>query len=151
MRLRYIAVDGGGRVRAGKGRNDRKRQSGVTRSSGSVQSGVRQPAEHGVETGGKYPAECSPPGAARGSASASHSGLEQALIAMMVSQQEGMQVLASQLQCIAQQQADNATALTRAMSSLEQSMVVIAANPREGPATERKVAEEFYICSDGEQ
>ena len=105
----------------------------------------------GSKPGRGYPAECSPAGAARGSASASHSGLEQALIAMMVSQQEGMQILASQLQCIAQRQADNATAFTRAMSSLEQSMVVIAAKPREGPATDRKVAEEFYICSEGEQ
>ena len=151
MRLRYIAVDGGGRVQARKGRNDRKRQSGVTRSSGSVQSGVRQPAEHGVETGGEYPAECSPPGAARGSASASHSGLEQALLAMIVSQQEGMQVLASQLQCIAQQQADNATALTRAMSSLEQSVVAVAGEPRRRPATERDIAQEFCICSEGER
>ena len=73
------------------------------------------------------------------------------MIAMMVSQQEGMQVLASQLQCIAQQQADNATALTRAMSSLEQSVVAVAGEPRRRPATERDVAQEFYICSEGER
>ena len=70
---------------------------------------------------------------------------------MMVSQQEGMQVLASQLQCIAQRQADNATALTRAMSSLEQSMVAIAGEPRRRLATEREIGQEFYICSEGEQ
>ena len=98
-----------------------------------------------------YPAECSPAGAARGSASVSHSGLAQALIAMMVSQQEGMQILASQLQCIAQRQADNATALTRAMSSLEQSMVAIAGEPRKRLATEREIGQEFYICSEGER
>ena len=81
----------------------------------------------------------------------SHSGLAQALIVMMVSQQEGMQILASQLQCIAQRQADNATALTRTMSSLEQSMVAIAGKPQMRPATEREIAREFYICSEGER
>ena len=55
MRFQCIAVDGGGRVQAGKGRNDRRRQSGITRSSESVQPGPRQPAEHGVETGEGVP------------------------------------------------------------------------------------------------
>ena len=166
MRLEYVAVDGGGPVQARKGGNGSRRQSVVTRSSESVRPGRRQPTERGVETGVGYPAECSPAGAARGSASVSRSGVEQALMAMMVSQQERMQLLAAQLRCMAdqqannvtalaramiRQQADNVTALTRAMSSLEQSMVVIAAKPREGPATDRKVAEEFYICSEGEQ
>ena len=55
MRFQCIAVDGGGRVQAGEGRNDRRGQSGASRSSEYVQTGPRQPAEHGVETGEGVP------------------------------------------------------------------------------------------------
>ena len=85
------------------------------------------------------------------------SSLEQALIAMMMSQQEGTQVLSSQLQSMAKQQADSTTALSRTMGSLQQSMMFIASvaessdqKPRKKPATKQEIAQKFHICSESE-
>ena len=76
---------------------------------------------------------------------------------MMKSQQEGTQVLSSQLQNMAKQQADSATALTQTMNSLQQSMGTIASvaessdrKPRKKPATKQEIAQDFHICSEDE-
>ena len=66
-------------------------------------------------------------------------------------------MLSSQLQIMAKQQTDSATALTQTMNSLQQSMVAIASvaessdrKPRKKPATKQEIVQEFHICSDSE-
>ena len=143
MRLQYITVDERNRAQAKKDRNKSSRKKpGTTSWSEWDQQRPKKPAEPELNTEGRCPTRTSPTSATRGSASSPQSGLEQALIAMMTSQQEGMQVLSSQLQCMAKQQADSATALAQTMSSLQQSMVDITGKPRKKPATQQEIAQD---------
>ena len=151
MRLQYITVDERSRAQARKDRNESRKKSGTTGWSEWAQQRPKKPTEPELNTEGRCPARTSPTSATRGSASSLQSGLEQALIAMMKSQQEGTQILSSQLQYMAKQQEDSATALTQTMSSLQQSMVAIAGRPRKKPATQQEIAQEFHICSGSER
>ena len=150
MRLQYITVDERSRAQAKKDRRKSRRKPGTTSWSEWDKQKPKQPAEPDLNTEGRYPTKTGPASATRGSASSSQSGLEQALVAMMQSQQEGMKVLSAQLQGMAQQQVDSTMAITRTMGSLQQSMVDFVGKPRKKPATQQDVAEEFHMCSETE-
>ena len=157
MRLQYITVEERNRAQVKKDFTESRKKSGSTGWSEWTQQRPRRTTEPELNTEGRSPARASPTSVTRRSASSSQSSLEQALIAMMKSQQEGTQVLSSQLQSLAKQQADSATALTQTMCFLQQSMVTMASvaessdrKPRKKPATKQEIAEEFHICSDNE-
>ena len=153
MRLQFLTVAERNQAQAMRASNESRKKSGSTGWSEWIQHGPKKPAEPELNTEGRSPTRTS----ARGSASSSLSNLEQALIAMMKSQQEGAQILSSQLQYMAKQQADSATTLSRAVGSLQQSMaagVSVAESsdrqPRKKPATKPEIAQEFHICSENE-
>ena len=157
MRLQYLTVCERDRAKARKDSNESKKKSGSVAWPGWAQQRPKEPAEPELNTEGRSPAGTNPKSTTRGSVGSSQSSLEQALIAMMMSQQEGTQVLSSQLQSMAKQQADSTTALSRTMGSLQQSMMFIASvaessdqKPRKKPATKQEIAQEFHICSESE-
>ena len=147
MRLQYLTVDERSRAQARRGLDKPRRKPGTTSWSEWDQQRPKKPAEQRFNTEGRYPTRTSPTSTKQGSASAPRPNLEQALIEMMRCQQEGMQVLSTQLQHVAMQQADSAMALTQTMSSLQQSMEAIAERPRKKSAGHQDPAQEFHICS----
>ena len=95
MRLMSFAVDEQNQTQARKRHNEYRKKLGTTGWLEWAQQKPKKPTEPELNTEGRSTAGTSPTSTMWGSASSSRSTLEQTLIAMMMSQQEGTQPLSS--------------------------------------------------------